>query len=68
MAPESTSSILWKGIVRKFGGNKKGSYYFELQHFVSCLQKDEQPQPSGEEGLRSLQAISSAYRNAQIVM
>ena len=69
LAPESTSSIIWKGIVRKFiGRNKNSAYYLELQHFVSCLQKDEQPQPSGEEGLRSLQAISSAYRNAQTVM
>ncbi len=69
LAPESTSSIMWKGIVRKFiGRNKNSAYYLELQHFVNCLQKDEQPQPSGEEGLRSLQAISSAYRNAQTVM
>jgi myo-inositol 2-dehydrogenase/D-chiro-inositol 1-dehydrogenase len=68
LAPENTSSILWKGIVRKFGRNKNDSYYLELQHFVSCLQKDEQPQPSGEEGLRSLQAISLAYRNAQTVV
>ena len=68
LAPDSTSSIIWKGIVRKFGRNKNSPYYLELQHFVSCLQKDEQPQPSGEEGLRSLQAISSAYRNAQTVM
>jgi predicted dehydrogenase len=69
LAPENTSSIIWKGIVRKFiGRNKNSAYYLELQHFVNCLQKDEQPQPSGEEGLRSLQAISSAYRNAQTVM
>jgi predicted dehydrogenase len=68
LAPNSTSSILWKGIVGKFGLTKNSPRYLELQHFVSCLQKDEQPQPSGEEGLRSLQAISSAYRNAQTVM
>jgi len=68
LAPKKTSSILWKGVVRKFGQDKNDPYYLELQHFVSCLQKDEQPQPSGEEGLRSLQAISSAYRNAQTVM
>jgi predicted dehydrogenase len=67
MAPESTSTIIWKGISAKFGLANQDSRYLELQHFVNCLQRDEQPQPSGEEGLRSLQAISLAYRNAQTV-
>ncbi len=68
LAPASTSSIVWKGIVGKLGFPKTSRYYTELQYFVSCLQKDEQPQPSGEEGLHSLQIISSAYENAQTVM
>ncbi len=68
LAPESTSSIIWKGIARKIGWNRDDSYYLELQHFVSCLQTDQQPHPSGEEGLKSLQVISSAYTNAQTVI
>ncbi len=67
LAPVSTSSIIRAGIARKFGLAKETSRYLELQHFVNCIQKDEQPQPSGEEGLLGLQAISLAYRNAQVM-
>jgi predicted dehydrogenase len=35
----------------------------ELQYFVDCLANDTKPSPSGEEGLRDLEAISMAYDN-----
>ncbi|MCW4016288.1 MAG: Gfo/Idh/MocA family oxidoreductase [Candidatus Bathyarchaeota archaeon] len=64
ISPQSTSKIFWNGIARKFGLNKKDSNYLELEHFVSSLQKDEQPQPSGDAGLYGLKVIDSAYKNA----
>lgn len=64
MSPQSTSKIFRMGIARRFGLTNNDSNYLKLARFVSCLQKDEQPQPSGEEGLRSLRVISSAYKNA----
>jgi len=38
-------------------------YLIELQHFVNCLQKDEQPLSSGEEALKDLEVIERAYAN-----
>ena len=38
-------------------------YLKEIQHFVDCIHNDEQPQPSGEDGLKDLQAIETAYAN-----
>ena len=38
-------------------------YRVELQHFVDCLLKDRDPSPSGEDGLKDLEAISKAYKN-----
>jgi predicted dehydrogenase len=38
-------------------------YLSELEHFVSRIAKDEQPYPSGVDGLRDLEAIEAAYRN-----
>ncbi|MGD0405350.1 MAG: Gfo/Idh/MocA family oxidoreductase [Candidatus Bathyarchaeia archaeon] len=35
----------------------------ELQYFVDCLIKDEAPSPSGQDGLRDLEAIFKAYKN-----
>jgi predicted dehydrogenase len=35
----------------------------ELQYFVNCINDDEAPSPSGEDGLRDLEAISKAYKN-----
>jgi len=39
----------------------------ELQHFVDCLIKDKKPTPTGEDGLKDLEAIEKAYKN-QITM
>jgi predicted dehydrogenase len=64
IAPQSPSKIVRMGIARKFGFINNDPNFLKLAHFVSCLQKDEQPQPSGEEGARSLRVISSAYKNA----
>lgn len=38
-------------------------HYDELQYFVDCLVKDENPSSSGLDGLRDLEAISKAYKN-----
>ncbi len=35
----------------------------ELQYFVDCLVKDVDPSPSGEDGLKDIEAISLAYKN-----
>ena len=35
----------------------------ELQYFVNCLIKDKQPTPTGEDGLKDLEAIEKAYKN-----
>jgi len=38
-------------------------HYSELQYFVDCLIKDNPPSPSGQDGLRDLEAITKAYAN-----
>ena len=38
-------------------------HFEELQHFVNCLIKDLPPSPSGQDGLKDLEAISQAYKN-----
>jgi|SRR5271157_2446439 len=38
-------------------------HFAELQYFVQCVSKDSVPSPSGEDGLKDLEAISLAYRN-----
>ena len=35
----------------------------ELQYFVNCLKNDLPPSPSGQDGLKDLEAISQAYQN-----
>jgi len=39
----------------------------ELQYFVDSLIKDKQPTPTGEDGLKDLEAIEKAYKN-QIIL
>ena len=40
------------------------SHLHELEYFVDCLQKDEQPQnTSGEEAIKDLEVIERAYKN-----
>lgn len=67
LAPEATLNIIRQGILHKFGFGQKSPYFFEVQHFADCLNEDVQPQPSGQEALRSLQVISAAYENAKTV-
>jgi predicted dehydrogenase len=43
------------------------SHLAELQYFVNCLAQDLAPSPSGEDGLRDLEAIAQAYKS-QIVL
>jgi len=43
------------------------AHYSELQYFANCLIKDLQPSPSGEDGLKDLEAIAQAYRNELIL-
>jgi hypothetical protein len=38
-------------------------HFSELQYFVQCLNQDLPPSPSGEDGLKDLEAISLAYKN-----
>jgi predicted dehydrogenase len=37
--------------------------YTELEYFVNCLIQDKNPSPSGEDGLKDLEAIEKAYKN-----
>lgn len=38
-------------------------HYAELQYFVNCIINDQSPSPSGEDGLKDLEAITQAYKN-----
>jgi predicted dehydrogenase len=38
-------------------------HFEELRYFVDCLINDKQPSPSGEDGVKDLEAIQKAYRN-----
>jgi predicted dehydrogenase len=64
IAPSSIREMVWKDIKRKFGRYNCDPNYLEVEYFVKCLQKDEQPYPSGEEGLRCMQVVSWAYEKA----
>lgn len=61
--PQSAMKIAWKRVTRKLGRYNSDPIYLELEHFANCVRKDEQPQPAGDEGLRGLQVIQSAYEN-----
>jgi predicted dehydrogenase len=50
MLTTGTSKFYWPHLV-------------ELQYFANCLIQDLKPSPSGEDGLRDLEAISLAYKN-----
>jgi predicted dehydrogenase len=39
------------------------SHFAELRYFADCLMQDLSPSPSGEDGLKDLEAISMAYKN-----
>ncbi len=47
---------------------KTPDYYMpfrkEIQHFVESIGKDQQPEPTGEDGLKDLQIIERAYNNS----
>jgi predicted dehydrogenase len=55
---------IWNDLKKKIGWYNSDPYYLELAHFVNCLQQDEEPNPSGEDGLRCHEVISWAYRKA----
>ena len=38
-------------------------HFTELQHFTNCLVTDTPPSPTGEDGLRDIEAITLAYKN-----
>lgn len=42
-------------------------HFDELQYFCDCIVKDEAPRSTGLDGLRDLEAISKAYKNAIMV-
>jgi len=44
--------------------NVSSGFYQELEHFVTCLSKNINPTPSGQEGLQNLRIIEAAYENA----
>jgi predicted dehydrogenase len=56
---------VWRDVKRKLGLHDSDPYYLELEYFVKCLQMDEKPYPSEEDGLSCLKLISSAYEKAR---
>jgi predicted dehydrogenase len=64
ISPSRPSEIVWKDVKRKIGRNTSDTNYLELEYFVNCLQKNEQPHPSGEESLQCIEVISRAYNKA----
>ena len=40
-------------------------HFDELNYFANCLIKDASPSPSGQDGLRDLEAICEAYKNSR---
>jgi predicted dehydrogenase len=62
--PKGVIKNAWARVIKRFGLYNSDPYYLELEHFVECLRNDEQPHPSGDEGLQGLQVIQSAYENA----
>jgi predicted dehydrogenase len=64
IAPSGTIAHVWKDIEKKMGWRKHDPYYLELVNFLECLRKNEEPRPSGDEGLRDLRIISMAYKKA----
>jgi hypothetical protein len=39
------------------------AHFDELNYFVNCLINDSSPSPSGQDGIKDLEAISLAYKN-----
>jgi predicted dehydrogenase len=64
ISPSSTLRIVWKDLKSKLGWHSCSPNFLELEYFVKCLLNDEQPEPSGEDGLRCLQVVSLAYENS----
>ena len=50
-------------LVSRQARNVSSGFYEELQHFVTCLSKDIDPTPSGQQGLENLRIIEAAYKN-----
>ena len=65
ISPKSSLKIVWKDFRRKLFRHSSDSFYLALEHFVKCLQNDEEPHPSGEEGLQGLRVVSQAYEKAR---
>lgn len=59
------SNTLSNAVQRLTAGTSKfyRPHYSELQYFINCLTQDLSPSPSGEDGLRDIEAIARAYKN-----
>ncbi|MEM2661269.1 MAG: Gfo/Idh/MocA family oxidoreductase [Nitrososphaeria archaeon] len=55
---------VWSDIRKKIGLRGCDPYYLELEHFINCLHKGENPKPSVEDGLETLRIISQGYGSA----
>jgi predicted dehydrogenase len=65
ISPTSALVKVWRDFKRKIGWYNYDPYYSELKYFVQCLQKDEKPIPSEEDGLKCLRLVSLAYEKTQ---
>jgi len=64
ISPQGTFRTVWGDIKRKISRRNNDSFYLALEYFVRCLQEDEDPHPSVEEGLQCLRIVSNAYEKA----
>jgi len=60
--PDSALKTVVQMLTRGYSDFHK-PHFDELQYFVDCLANDTNSSPSGEEGLRDMEAISMAYDN-----
>ena len=61
---------VFRGIKNKIGfaNEKKNSFYNEVDYFSYCIGADENPVPSGEEGLNDINIIQKAYDKASLTI
>jgi glucose-fructose oxidoreductase len=52
-----------KTVKKKVG--KRDQFAAELLHFSDCIQKNKEPEPSGEEGLQDVRIVQALYESAE---
>jgi UDP-N-acetylglucosamine 3-dehydrogenase len=66
LAPISNLKIVRKDFRSKIGRPYRDPYCLELEYFVNSLQRDEELNPSCEEGLTCQRLVALAYKNSLV--